>query len=92
MDYLSMPYASVTENLKPADPPPKFEGIRDATRFADRCMQFDKNANVVIGTENCLFLNIHRLMEMEKVLPAMVYIHGGAFMFGILFNLADFVD
>ena len=31
-------------------------------------------------------------MEMEKVLPVMVYIHGGAFMFGILFISADFVD
>ena len=82
----------MTENFKPAVRPLKWEGIRDATRFGDRCMQFDKNANVVIGAEDCLFLNIHRPMEMQKVLPVMVYIHGGAFMFGILFNSADFVD
>lgn len=45
-------------------------------------MQYDAAAQKVIGSENCLSLNIYRPMEMEKVLPVMIYIHGGAFLFG----------
>ncbi|ODM98842.1 Venom carboxylesterase-6 [Orchesella cincta] len=82
LEFLGIPYAQVTETFKPAAPPIKWDGIREATSFGDRCMQFDKNTHKVIGSESCLVLNIYRPMEMEKVLPCLVYIHGGAFMFG----------
>lgn len=35
-----------------------------------------------IGTEDCLRVNVYVPTEAKKPLPVMVYIHGGAFMFG----------
>ncbi|EDW74339.2 uncharacterized protein Dwil_GK21859 [Drosophila willistoni] len=56
----------------------------DATKFKSDCIQ--KNYLVpnskVIGSENCLYLNIYRPKVRLGRLPVMIYIHGGGFFSG----------
>lgn len=33
--------------------------VRDAIDFGDVCLQFNKFAQKIIGSENCLYLNIY---------------------------------
>lgn len=62
--------------------PKPFEGIRDATVWPAACWQ-----NVYGSfqqTEACLTLNVYRPsgIPMDQKLPALVYLHGGAFVSG----------
>ena len=72
-------------------PAPSWTGLREATTFADRCMQlsnaFDASEGikpgVVIGSEDCLYLNIFSPPDIgDKKLPVMVWIHGGGNVWG----------
>ncbi|XP_049293743.1 venom carboxylesterase-6-like [Anopheles funestus] len=51
-----------------------------------RCLQwthFNKTKEKLIGAEDCLFLNVYtRSTDRTLHLPTIVFIHGGAFMFG----------
>jgi len=65
-----------------------WEGVRDATNFANDCAQaaFGPNADSISKTssEDCLYLNVWAPSKTNSngKLPVMVWIHGGAFMFG----------
>ena len=72
-------------------PPENWDGLRDATTFADRCMQLSNRLNAsegikpgkVIGSEDCLYLDIYAPPDADsKNLPVMVWIHGGANVWG----------
>ncbi len=53
---------------------------RDARRKGSACAQ---NAlGLRVGSEDCLFLNVHTPNPMPANAPVMVWIHGGAFVFG----------
>jgi para-nitrobenzyl esterase len=56
-----------------------WEGVRDATQFADRCFQPIAEFEV-IGSEDCLYLNVFapRSARPGAGLPVMVHLHGGA--------------
>ncbi|XP_063535527.1 juvenile hormone esterase-like [Cydia strobilella] len=68
------------------EPPEQWEGVRDGTTDCNICIQFDKMSKAVVGSEDCLFLNVFAPSLPEaggpRALPVMVFIHGGGFMFG----------
>jgi len=55
-------------------PPAKWSGVRAANAFSSTCMQ----------AEDCLYLNVYEPADAKRGarLPVMVWIHGGAFLFG----------
>lgn len=82
--FLGIPYATgPTGKLRflPPTPPQKWEGVRDATKEGNVCIQRGLN-----GSEDCLYLNVfthNTLREKQRseiiAVPVMVFIHGGGF-------------
>ncbi|MEP2103816.1 MAG: carboxylesterase family protein [Parasphingorhabdus sp.] len=60
--------------------------IKSATKFGPPCPQFSReksNAGELIGSEDCLYLNVYTPPNAQgRDLPVMVYIHGGANVWG----------
>lgn len=86
--FRGIPYAAppVGEfRWRPPQPAKNWEGELDATKFCKDCGQaaFGPNAPKISpnAAEDCLFLNIWKPTKGAK-LPVMVWIHGGAFVFG----------
>ncbi|HET8705604.1 MAG TPA: carboxylesterase family protein, partial [Pseudomonadales bacterium] len=88
--FLGIPYAKppvADLRWRMPEPYPAFSSPYAATAFGAGCKQFTSLTDVLVTSENCLFLNIWRPSEREKntaqeKLPVMVYIHGGAFTLG----------
>jgi para-nitrobenzyl esterase len=81
--WLGIPYAAPPTGplrWKPPAKPLAWDGTRDGTKLGQKCPQ-----NTVItsggGIEDCLSLNVWAPTD-AKDLPVMVWIHGGAFVFG----------
>lgn len=65
------------ENLEP------WNCIKDADKHADICAQFSKANWGILGSDDCLYLNIYTpTLDRSALKPVMVWIHGGAFVFG----------
>ncbi|MBN2627943.1 MAG: carboxylesterase family protein [Spirochaetales bacterium] len=63
----------------PEDPDP-WSGVRDASEYGGIGVQYDGNPvgeQKVIGSEDCLYLNIWRPQSQERDLPVYFWIHGG---------------
>jgi para-nitrobenzyl esterase len=60
----------------PQEPEP-WQGTREETRFSESCTQFLLVEDIVVGGEDCLYLNIWRPRSAEQDLPVYVWIHGG---------------
>ncbi|XP_058055237.1 carboxylic ester hydrolase-like [Anopheles bellator] len=60
---------------------------RNTTRFGPVCLQWNHlnpNEDKLDGAEDCLFLNVYtRNPDAAAKLPTIVFIHGGALMFGM---------
>jgi len=87
--FLGLPYAAppVGElRWKAPEPPAKWKGERDATKFGTRCAQgrvFDDMVFEDSGeSEDCLFLNVYAPANGGKNLPVMFWIHGGGYAAG----------
>ncbi|XP_017489752.1 PREDICTED: esterase B1-like isoform X1 [Rhagoletis zephyria] len=60
----------------------------DCTREKEPCHQRDPMTNNIIGTEDCLHLNVYApAKRTARPLPVMVWLHGGGFFFGSSKNI-----
>ncbi|XP_021944608.1 esterase E4 [Folsomia candida] len=92
-EYLGIPYCQKPERFHEGIlPAPKWEGLRDATKFGQVCPQFDRKLKSVIGNEDCLFCNVYTpeistpekskgtpATKVLKKRPVLFHIHGGSF-------------
>lgn len=81
----------------PVDPEP-WKGVRESLESLDECVPCAQNAhhpvtwentgayNRVIGSEDCLTLNIWRPDTVDENLPVYVWIHGGANNYGAAYE------
>ncbi|XP_068630823.1 bile salt-activated lipase-like [Battus philenor] len=81
-EYIGIPYATTNSNtrFKAPGPPPSWSGVYKAVDEIHFCPQV--LLINVIGSEDCLKVNVYVPAVRRKPLPVMVYIHGGAFLFG----------
>ncbi|XP_026496080.2 venom carboxylesterase-6-like isoform X2 [Vanessa tameamea] len=60
-----------------------WSGVWDATRPLSSCLQYEPFLKTITGSEDCLFVNVHTpKLSPAALLPVLVFIHGGAFMYG----------
>jgi para-nitrobenzyl esterase len=61
-----------------------WQGERDASKFASDCAQGGRGGISPSSSEDCLYLNVWRpaTAKANAKLPVMVWIYGGAFLFG----------
>ncbi|MGW0822893.1 carboxylesterase/lipase family protein [Streptomyces sp. NPDC002845] len=84
-EWLGIPYAADPAGKlrwTAPKPAPKWSGVRDATRFGDRCAQssgWDPGYEQPIATEDCLSLNVYVPDGAKGRLPVLVWIHGGGY-------------
>nr|AJN91196.1 carboxylesterase [Cnaphalocrocis medinalis] len=77
------------QQLKP------WTGTWDATKPLSACLQYDPFDKKIVGSENCLFVNVYTPnLNAGSNLPVVVFIHGGAFMYGTssLYGAENFMD
>lgn len=70
--------------FKAPQPVKPWDGVRSAKEFGSVCYQFDiVVTKQVIGTEDCLYLNVYTPdIKPKKPLPVMFWIHGGGLICG----------
>ncbi len=83
IEYLGIPYAKPPVGklrFKRAVPIEPWEGVLDAKEYGPMSIQTDEieHPGEVVGSEDCLTVNIQRPLSGEK-LPVLVYIHGGGY-------------
>ncbi|CAB0037397.1 unnamed protein product [Trichogramma brassicae] len=88
--FKGIPYAKPpVGELRFKDPeyPEAWEDVLDATMHRDACAQPNLMTKAFEGSEDCLYLNVYTREyksgdEPIEAKPVMVFIHGGAFLFG----------
>ncbi|KAK2872426.1 hypothetical protein Q8A67_022323 [Cirrhinus molitorella] len=83
-EFRGIPFAAPPGRLQKPVPHPGWDGVWDATDYRNRCMQMNLLATDVVGSEDCLYLNIWvpQGSTVSTDLPVMVFIYGGAFLLG----------
>lgn len=55
----------------------------NCTEEGDVSFQKDPLTGKIVGSENCLFLNVYTpKTKTDEPLPVMVFVHGGGYLFG----------
>ncbi|XP_064379864.1 bile salt-activated lipase-like [Dromaius novaehollandiae] len=83
--FRGIPFAAPTKILEDPQPHPGWDGTLKTQDFQNRCMQMTLTQTDVRGSLDCLYLNIwipQGKQEVSTNLPVMVWIYGGAFLFG----------
>ncbi len=87
--FLGIPYAAPPVGDLRWQPPQaaaKWQGVRDATNWGDRCIQTHPFEDMVYRdpgqSEDCLNLNVWAPAKHKGKLPVMVWIYGGGFTAG----------
>ena len=86
IDYLGIPYAEAPVGplrFKRAVPKTPWEGVYDAKEYGNAPVQY--NNGVVMGSEDCLTVNVQRPLTGEK-LPVFVWIYGGGYNTGYSYD------
>lgn len=85
--FLGVPFAAPpvgANRFRPPAPVEPWEGTKDATEDGRSCIQTaylvpDK----IVGSEDCLYLNVFtKSLDSTAKKPVIVFLHGGAFIFG----------
>jgi para-nitrobenzyl esterase len=81
--FLGVPYAAAPVGklrwAKP-EPPAPWQGVRQATAFASKCPSMDwGSARSLVGSEDCLYLNVYAPNGTKGPRPVAVWFHGGGF-------------
>ncbi|XP_033741948.1 acetylcholinesterase-like [Pecten maximus] len=89
--YKSIPYARPPTGSRRWQPPEPlnqsdgtcWSGTYNATTFLSQCVQLNDDATGVVGTEDCLHLNVWSpSVGPTERLPVMVFVHGGNLEYG----------
>ena len=89
--FVGLPYAAPPVGQlrwKAPEPPAKWKGVRDATKFGARCEQWPTWADYIFQdagpSEDCLYLNVYAPASAtaKSRLPVMFWIHGGGYTAG----------
>lgn len=83
--FLGIPYAAPpvgADRWRPPQPAPSWDGVREVLSVGGQCPQ-TLSVTGAGGDEDCLFVNVWTPARSgERGLPVMVWLHGGAFVFG----------
>lgn len=85
--YLGVPYAAPPRRFEPPEPPPPWDGVRDASQLGPAAPQPRSRLADAIGdrtpeqSEDCLTLNVWAPADATG-LPVLVFLHGGGFSSG----------
>ncbi|XP_073680424.1 bile salt-activated lipase [Garra rufa] len=82
--FKGIPFAAPPGRLQKPVPHPGWDGVLKATDYRNRCLQLNLLATDVVGSEDCLYLNIWvpQGSTVSSNLPVMVFIFGGGFLLG----------
>ncbi|XP_063791638.1 bile salt-activated lipase-like [Pseudophryne corroboree] len=83
--FKGIPFGSAPGVLEKAESHPGWSGTLKATEFKERCLQATLTQTDTRGELDCLYLNIwvpHSGKSVSTNLPVMIWIYGGAFIFG----------
>jgi len=83
LEFLGIPYAEPPVGDLRFAPPvahAPYDGTVDATEKGPACVQ--RAFGFSLGEEDCLFVNVNTPAPAPSAAPVMVWIHGGAFIFG----------